>query len=229
MIGIFGVLLRCRYENPVLVAPVDVAVSGGYLFGHVRAALTRSNLARIAPFASCPATRDSRLATPLHVLERCARPGCRSADLTGCSGCCCLESGRGGVTPSSSSTRNRRRLAPAALPARLGPEEPARRQTGAVVRRSHPDPFDVGGQSAVGCTANPRRALEARNRRQSIYGREVHGPTAKATVSDVAYLPRQPCDATDGGGLLRRADGDVPAVVRAGHSRARPPAWFTPR
>ena len=54
----------------------------------------------------------------------------------------------------------------------------------------------------MGCSANPRRALEARNRRQSIYGREVHGPTAKATVSDVAYLPRQPCDATDGGGLL---------------------------
>ena len=41
----------------------------------------------------------------LHVLERCARPGCRSADLTGCSGCCCLESGRGGVTPSSSSNQ----------------------------------------------------------------------------------------------------------------------------
>ena len=159
----------------------------------------------------------------LHVLERSrpARVPLRRSDR--CSGVV-VASGRGGVTrivivKPETVVRLARQLFRRAWAQRAGTSADRRcRPT------FDPDPFDVGGRIRCGVLGEPRRALKLGIDAQSIYGREVHGPTAKPPSRDVAYLPRQPCDATDGGGLLGRADGDVPlsfVLVILAHDRRR--------
>jgi hypothetical protein len=47
-------------------------------------------------------------------------------------------------------------------------------------------------QSDVGCTTHSRRGAETGHRNHRAHRREVHGPTSKATFTELADLPGQP-------------------------------------
>ena len=114
-------------------------------------------------------------------------------------------------------TRDRALLAPPRLPPDLDVEKSA--PSGSTRRSSadpHADSYDVGSESALGCTESPRRAREAGNRHQPGDGREIHGTPRASAVTDMATLPRQSCPSDRDRGLLRCAHRHVSTAVRAG-------------
>jgi len=67
-------------------------------------------------------------------------------------------------------------------------------QTRAAVsgsRDSRSDSADEQRQPTLGCTANPRRAAQARHRDQPSYRREVHDTQTGNTFSELADLPEE--------------------------------------
>ena len=52
--------------------------------------------------------------------------------------------------------------------------------------------FDTAGESALGCASHPRRVAKARDRRESVHRRQVHGSSPSPTVADLPDVSRQP-------------------------------------
>ncbi len=75
-------------------------------------------------------------------------------------------------------------------------------------------------QSALGRAADSRRVDESRRRRLAGDRREVHGPTHRTAIANVAHVPRESRSANRRGRFLHRADGHVPPLVRTGDPRA---------
>ena len=114
-------------------------------------------------------------------------------------------------------------VAPARLSSVLDLEEPtAHRAPGRATRRSRPDPRAVHRESALGCAADSRGAAEVGDLGESVDRRQVHAAASAPAVTNVADLPHQPREPDHGRRPVRRADGHVPAAVRARHPRARP-------
>ena len=114
------------------------------------------------------------------------------------------------------------RLAPPRLPPVLDVEEPtAHRPADGTGGRPRIDPYDVSGESALGCAAHSRRVAKTRDRRESVHGRQVHGPSRTATLADVEDVPREPLRPGDGGGLLCGPDSHLSPAVRVGDPRPR--------
>ena len=88
-------------------------------------------------------------------------------------------------------------------------------------RRPQPDSDHVAGESVVGRPSDSWRVVETGFRRLSGIRREVHDPSCHTAITNLAHVPGQPPPANRGRRFLRRSDGHVPAVVRAGHPRAR--------
>src|SRR5215468_137529 len=103
-------------------------------------------------------------------------------------------------------------------------ESPTNRATTDRRRCSETDSADGEGESALGCSTNSRRAPETRPRRLSGHGCQVHGATDHVAIAVVAHVLGEPRRANRRGRLLRGADGDVPAPVRARDPGARAPS-----
>src|SRR5450759_4843735 len=59
-------------------------------------------------------------------------------------------------------------------------------------RGARPYPKNELREPALGCAAYSRRASEARLRRRTVDGLEVHGTEARSTVANMEDLPSQP-------------------------------------
>lgn len=100
------------------------------------------------------------------------------------------------------------RLAPERLPFVLDMEDTPReaRSAQSAARGSRSDSDDEPQQPALGCTAHSPRVAETGHRNHRTHRREVHGATSKATFTEVADLPGQPCEEHGVGGFFRSAD-----------------------
>jgi hypothetical protein len=186
---------------------------------------------RFVSIASCPAARGPRSATA----DPCARTGAswsvatlaRRSRLLGLAR---PRLERMATRPDHRSARDGDRMASPRLPVVLEMEEPLPHRTSTSSgRRARADSHDVRSESSVGRATPPRRIAEAGDRHQSGVSREVHGPLSSAALADLAHVPDQSSRATDGRGLLRRANRDLPIVVRAGPARPRPSTNHAPR
>src|SRR6266581_565512 len=126
--------------------------------------------------------------------------------------------------------RDRGRLAPAWIQMLLGVEEsaPPTRSARAWDRAPRSDSADEPRQSPLGCTKNPRRAVEARPNGLAGDGFEVHAPAAEAAVTGVAHVSEEPRPGSDRVGFLHGPDRDLSSAVCAGgvEPRAAPAAAF---
>src|SRR5947199_5015657 len=77
------------------------------------------------------------------------------------------------------------------------------------------DTADEPRQSPLGCTKNPRRAVEARPNGLAGDGFEVHGPASEAAVAGVADIFEEPRPGSDRVGFLLGAYRDLSSPVRA--------------
>jgi len=112
--------------------------------------------------------------------------------------------------------RDRGRLAPAWIQMLLGVEESApTRSAQAWDRAPRSDSADEPRQSPLGCTKNPRRAVEARPNGLAGDGFEVHGPASEAAVAGVADIFEEPRPGSDRVGFLHGAHRDLSSPVRA--------------
>ena len=107
-------------------------------------------------------------------------------------------------------------VAPSGLQALLGVEESTPKGSArdwAGPPRSHS--ANEPRQSSVGCTKNPRRAVETGPDGLGGDGVEVHGPASPAAVASVARVSDEPREGADRVGFLHGADGDFSGPVRA--------------
>src|SRR5437667_780335 len=119
--------------------------------------------------------------------------------------------------------RDRGAVAPPGFQAVLGMEEStsmgsARDWEGAA--RS--DSADEPRESALGCTEDPRRAVEAGPDGFAGDGFAVHAPASAAAVAGMARLSDEPCPRSDRVGFLHGADGDLSSPVCARGAEPRP-------
>src|SRR5206468_1240304 len=77
------------------------------------------------------------------------------------------------------------------------------------------DTADEPRQSPLGCTKNPRRAVEARPNGLAGDGFEVHGPASEAAVAGVADIFEEPRPGSDRVRFLHGAHRDLSSPVRA--------------
>src|SRR5437660_5779185 len=82
-------------------------------------------------------------------------------------------------------------------------------------RAPRSDSADEPRQSPLGCTKNPRRAVEARPNGLAGNGFEVHGPASEAAVAGVADIFEEPRPGSDRVGFLHGAQRDLSSPVRA--------------
>src|SRR4029450_379756 len=102
------------------------------------------------------------------------------------------------------------RVPPPLFPSVLDLEKPtAHRASGYAEGCACLDPRALYGESALGCTADPRRAPEAGHLGESVHRRQVHATPPAVTITNVAHLPHKPRPPVHGGRFLRRADGHV--------------------
>jgi len=112
--------------------------------------------------------------------------------------------------------RDRGAVAPPGLQALLGMEEST--PMGSARDWEGPagsDTADEPRQSPLGCTKNPRRAVEARPNGLAGDGFEVHGPASEAAVAGVADIFEEPRPGSDRVGFLHGAHRDLSSPVRA--------------
>src|SRR6266566_1237436 len=74
----------------------------------------------------------------------------------------------------------------------------------------------------LGCTKNPRRAVEARPNGLAGDGVEVHGPASEAAVAGVADIFEEPRPGSDRVGFLHDAHRDLSSPVRARDTDPQP-------
>src|SRR5438445_5349313 len=82
------------------------------------------------------------------------------------------------------------------------------------------DTADEPRESALGCTEDPRRAVEAGPDGFAGDGFAVHAPASAAAVAGVARVSDEPCPRSDRVGFLHGADGDLSSALCA--DRAEP-------
>ena len=122
--------------------------------------------------------------------------------------------------------RDRGRLAPAWIQMLLGVEESApTRSAQAWDRAPRSDSADEPRQSPLGCTKNPRRAVEARPNGLAGNGFEVHGPASEAAVAGVADIFEEPRPGSDRVGFLHGAHRDLSSPVRARDTATAGAGW----
>src|SRR5690348_17458815 len=83
------------------------------------------------------------------------------------------------------------------------------RSAQSAARGSRSDSDDEPQQPALGCTAHSRRVAETGHRNHRTHCRQVHGATSKATFTELADLPGQPCEEHGVGRFFRGADDPV--------------------
>ena len=76
------------------------------------------------------------------------------------------------------------------------------------------NPRDELGQPAMGRSTHSWRTAQARDRRWSNLGRQIHGEVQKTTVSRVEDVPAQPRRWDRGDGPVRRADPIISGALR---------------
>src|SRR5438445_9130190 len=112
-------------------------------------------------------------------------------------------------------------VAPSGLQALLGMEEST--PMGSARDWEGPagsDTADEPRESALGCTEDPRRAVEAGPDGFAGDGFAVHAPASAAAVAGVARVSDEPCPRSDRVGFLHGADGDLSSALCA--DRAEP-------
>src|SRR5438309_3891401 len=119
--------------------------------------------------------------------------------------------------------RDRGRLAPPGFQAVLGMEEStpmgsARDWEGTAGSDSADEPRE----SALGCTEDPRRAVEAGPDGFAGDGFAVHAPASAAAVAGMARISDEPCPRSDRVGFLHGADGDLSSALCADRTEPRP-------
>src|SRR5256885_6909985 len=119
--------------------------------------------------------------------------------------------------------RDRGRLAPPGFQAVLGVEEStpmgsARDWEGTAGSDSADEPRE----SALGCTEDPRRAVEAGPDGFAGDGFAVHAPASAAAVAGMARLSDEPCPRSDRVGFLHGADSDLSSALCADRAEPRP-------
>src|SRR3989454_933690 len=119
--------------------------------------------------------------------------------------------------------RDRGRLAPLGFRAVLGMEEStpmgsARDWEGTAGSDSADEPRE----SALGCTEDPRRAVEAGPDGFAGDGFAVHAPASAAAVAGMARFSDEPCPRSDRVGFLHGADGDLSSALCADRAEPRP-------
>jgi len=116
------------------------------------------------------------------------------------------------------------RLAPEKLPTVLDLEG-AKRQSGPTRRDQRgprSDSQNEPRESDMGCSADSRRASEARHRHWRDQCEQVHGPPSEPAIPDLADLSRQPSQEPGLGRFLPRADHPVSDPVRVPGAGTRP-------
>src|SRR6266446_4293594 len=122
--------------------------------------------------------------------------------------------------------RGRGAVAPPGLQALLGMEEST--PMGSARDWEGPagsDTADEPRQSPLGCTKNPRRAVEARPNGLAGDGVEVHGPASEAAVAGVADIFEEPRPGSDRVGFLHGAHRDLSSPVRARDTATAGAGW----
>jgi len=119
--------------------------------------------------------------------------------------------------------RDRGAVAPPGFQAVLGKEEStpmgsARDWEGTAGSDSADEPRE----SALGCTEDPRRAVEAGPDGFAGDGFAVHAPASAAAVAGMARLSDEPCPRSDRVGFLHGADGDLSSALCADRAEPRP-------
>jgi len=76
----------------------------------------------------------------------------------------------------------------------------------------------------VGCTKNPRRAVETGPDGLGGDGVEIHGPASAAAVASMARVSEEPREGIDRVGFLHGADRDLSGPVRVRGAEPRPTA-----
>jgi hypothetical protein len=172
-------------------------------------------------FARSAASRNPRAPTPAHRRPSKAPPttsfdfGRPDAVGVALTGLAILA-----VGTSRRQARDSRRVAPTRLSPVLDLEKPpAHRTTRCANRRSCAHPRTVNRESPLRCAPDSRRVAEVGNLCESVDRREVHATASAPAITNVADLPHQSREPTDGRRPVRRADGHVPAAIRAGHPR----------
>src|SRR5436309_1069631 len=119
--------------------------------------------------------------------------------------------------------RDRGAVAPPGLQALLGMEEST--PMGSARDWEGPagsDTADEPRQSPLGCTKNPRRAVEARPNGLAGDGFEVHGPASEDAVAGVVDIFEEPRPGSDRVGFLHDAHRDLSSPVRARDTDPQP-------
>src|SRR5580700_10262341 len=81
-------------------------------------------------------------------------------------------------------------------------------------RSPRSDSQDVPGESRLGCTPHPRRTAQAGHRHRAEQCQQIYGAVPQTAVSDLAYLPGEPCPRDGLDRLLHRAHHPVPGPLR---------------
>src|SRR5450631_3212335 len=97
-------------------------------------------------------------------------------------------------------------------------------QAKGAARNSAVDPRHEPRQPAVGRSPDPWRTAQARYRRGSNLGRQIHGKAQGAPIPRVEDIPSQPRRWDRLNGSLRRSDTLVSTALRLAHSMPRPPS-----
>src|SRR5947209_11721261 len=84
------------------------------------------------------------------------------------------------------------------------------------------DSADEPRESALGCTEDPRRAVEAGPDGFAGDGFAVHAPASAAAVAGMARISDEPCPRSDRVGFLHGADGDLSSALCADRAEPRP-------
>src|SRR3989454_3102800 len=119
--------------------------------------------------------------------------------------------------------RDRGAVAPPGLQAVLGMEEST--PMGSARDWEGPagsDTADEPRESALGCTEDPRRAVEAGPDGFAGDGFAVHAPASAAAVAGMARVSDEPCPRSDRVGFLHGADGDLSSALCADRAEPRP-------
>src|SRR6266478_3835837 len=119
--------------------------------------------------------------------------------------------------------RDRGAVAPPGLQALLGMEEST--PMGSARDWEGPagsDSADEPRESALGCTEDPRRAVEAGPDGFAGDSFAVHAPASAAAVAGMARLSDEPCPRSDRVGFLHGADGDLSSALCADRAEPRP-------
>src|SRR5262245_967522 len=106
--------------------------------------------------------------------------------------------------------RERGAVAPPGLQALLGMEEST--PMGSARDWEGPagsDSADEPRESALGCTEDPRRDVDAGPDGFAGDGFAVHAPASAAAVAGMACISDEPCPRSDRGGFLHGADSDL--------------------